>query len=70
MNCNREQHSKTNVYGANPRSRIEKGFYRVYSTTYPLPGAVRWSLWFVLTLFWFDWRFARNMAAHLLEEVI
>ena len=70
MNRNREQHSKTNVYRTNPRWRIEKAFKRVYSTTYPLPGAARWSLWFVLTVLWFDWRFARNMAAHLLEEAI
>jgi hypothetical protein len=50
--------------------RIERAFACVYSMSHPLPCFARWSLWFLLTVLWFDWRFARNMAAHLLEEAI
>jgi hypothetical protein len=31
-----------------------------------LPLWLRYSLWFIDNLIWFDWRFARNRIAHII----
>lgn len=35
-----------------------------------LPLWFRYGLWFLDNLFWFDWRFARNRIAALVQEAI
>jgi hypothetical protein len=47
----------------------DKIFAKFFQSTL-LPLWLRYGLWFLDNLFWFDWRCARNRIAALVEEII